>query len=87
MDERHERPSETDRRPHWELLPVLYAFLVAATAFVTLGAGVLLAFVSLPASLIHLRWPGIRRRSPVFWLGVCINGMLFLAAILVLGDL
>lgn len=75
-----------DRPPHWELLPILYAVIVAAIAFVTLGAGVLLAFVSLPASLIHLRWPGIRRASVVFWLGVALNGLLFVAAVLLVDD-
>ena len=83
----NERLSAVDRRPHWELLPTLYAVIVAATAFVTLGAGVLLAFVSLPTSLIHIRWPGIRRASAVFWLGVAMNGLLFVAAVLLLDDL
>jgi hypothetical protein len=69
------------------LLPILYAVIVAATALVTLGAGVLLAFVSLPTSLIHLWWPGIRRASAVFWLGVAINGLLFVAAVLLLSEL
>jgi len=79
--------SESARRPHWELLPILYAVMVSATAFVTLGAGVLLAFVSLPTSLIHLRWPGVRRASRVFWLGIAMNGFLFVAALLLLDDL
>ena len=81
------RLSESVRRPHWELLPILYAVIVAATAFVTLGAGVLLGLVSLPTSLIHLRWPGIPRGSAVFWLGVAMNGLLFVAAVLLLDDL
>ena len=78
---------ESHRRPHWELLPILYAVIVAATAFVTLGAGVLLALVSLPTSLIHLWWPGIHRASPAFWLGVVMNGLLFVVAVLPLADL
>lgn len=82
-----ERSSAVDRRPHWEFLPILYGVIVAATAFVTLGAGVLLAFVSLPTSLIHLRWPGIRRASVVFWLGVAMNVLLFVAAVLLVNDL
>ena len=61
--------------------------VVAAAAFVTLGAGVLLAFVSLPTSLLHLRWPGIRRASAVFWLGVAMNVLLFVAAVSLLVDL
>jgi hypothetical protein len=81
------RLSESVRRPHWELLPILYAVIVAATAFVTLGAGVLLGLVSLPTSLIHLRWPGIRRATAVLWLGVAMNGLLFVAAVLLLDDL
>jgi hypothetical protein len=82
-----ERSSGADRRPRWELLPILYAVIVVAAAFVTLGAGMLLAFVSVPASLIHLRWPGIRRASAVFWLGVAMNGLLLVAGVLVLADL
>jgi hypothetical protein len=82
-----ERLSESHPRPHWELLPILYAVIVAATALVTLGAGVLLALVSLPTSLIHLWWPGIRRASPAFWLGVVMNGLLFVAAVPLLADL
>jgi hypothetical protein len=83
----HVDESAVDRRPHWELLPFLYAVIVAATAWVTLGAGVLLAFVSLPTSLIHLRWPGVSRASVAFWLGVAMNGLLFAAAVLLAIDL
>ena len=79
--------SAVDRRPRWEFLPILYAVIVTAAAWVTLGAGVLLAFVSLPASLIHLRWPGIRPRSVAFSLGVAMNGLLFVAAVLLANDL
>jgi hypothetical protein len=75
------------RRPKWELLPILYAVAVAAAALVTLGAGVLLAFVSLPASLLHLRWPRVSPTSVVFWLGVAMNGLLFFAAVLLVIDL
>ena len=58
-----------------------------AAAFVTLGAGVLLAFVSLPTSLLHLRWPGVSRASVLFWLGIAMNGFLFVAAVLLVRDL
>jgi uncharacterized membrane protein len=67
--------------------PTLYGVVVAAAASVTLGAGVLLAFVSLPTSLLHLRWPGVSRTSVVFWLGVAVNGLLFVTAVLLVGDL
>jgi uncharacterized membrane protein len=75
------------RRPNWELLPILYGVVVVATAFVTLGAGVLLAFVSLPTSLLHLRWSGVGRTSVLFWLGIAMNVVLFVAAVLFVRDL
>jgi uncharacterized membrane protein len=78
---------ESDRRPNWELLPILYGVLVTSAAFVTLGAGLLLSFVSLPLCLFHLRWPSVSRTSVLFWLGVAINGFLFVNAVLLVGDL
>jgi hypothetical protein len=77
----------SDRRPNWELLPLLYGVVVASAALVTLGAGVVLSFVSLPSCLLHLRWPGVSRTSVVFWLGVAINGLLFVTAVLLVSDL
>jgi uncharacterized membrane protein len=79
--------STGNRRPNWELLPILYGVVVAAAAFVSFGAGVLLAFVSLPTSLLHLRWPGVSRTSVLFWLGVAMNGLLLVAAVLLVRDL
>jgi hypothetical protein len=71
-----------DTRPNWELLPALYALLVGGTAFVTLGAGVLLALLSFPLSLTHVRWPGVRRGLRLaYWTGVAMNAGLFGVAV------
>jgi hypothetical protein len=68
------------------LLPLLYAVIVAGAAFVTLGGGLLLALVSLPLSIAHIWRLGVRRLWAVFWIGVALNGLLFVLALRLLGD-
>jgi hypothetical protein len=69
-------------RPTWELLPALYAVVVGGAAFVTLGAGVLLALVSFPLSVTHFRWPGVRPGLRLaYWTGVAMNAFLFAVAV------
>ena len=56
--------------------------VVGGAAFVTLGAGVLLALVSFPRSVTHFRWPGVRPGLRLaYWTGVAMNAFLFAVAV------
>ena len=67
----------------WQYAPILYAVITLLAGMLTFGAGLVLSLAGFPLSLLHLRHVS-RPRERVFWVGVAINAVFFVAVVYVL---
>ena len=67
-------------RSRWRYAPIAYAAITYLAAVPTFGAGIALAVIGFPLSVLHLRHVAVPR-GLVFWIGFAFNALFFAATL------